>query len=244
MMKDFVRQDALVSHVAETVVSTPSPRTFNDVASHTVGSDANTGWYQQWGKRVLDLALVLLSLPITLPVIAMSAAALWLESGPPLYWQDRLGRGGKRFRIMKLRTMVRDADAQLEHLLATDPDLRAEWDETQKLKDDPRITKVGAFLRVTSMDELPQLWNVLVGDMTLVGPRPMLPEQLSLYGDARAYYALRPGLTGTWQVLARNDKAFETRRAFDAAYRAQHDLREDLVLLWRTVGVVMRRTGY
>ena len=243
-MKDFVRQDMLVSQVAETAVSAHPAQPFENVSPAKTQPAAKTGWYRQWGKRALDVALVLLSAPITVPVIAVSAAALWAEGGAPFYWQDRLGRRGKRFRIMKLRTMVRDADAQLEHLLATDPALREEWEETQKLKNDPRITPVGSVLRITSLDELPQLWNVLVGDMTLVGPRPMLPQQLPLYGDPRAYYALRPGLTGSWQVLARNDKAFKTRRAFDAAYQAQHDLREDLVLLWRTVGVVVRGTGY
>lgn len=243
-MKDFVRQDVLVSRIAQTSVSAQPIQSFENPTPAVLRSKARQGWYRKWGKRALDVALVLLSAPITVPVIAISAAALWIEGGAPFYWQDRLGRGGKRFRILKLRTMVRDAEAQLETVLAADPALRAEWEETQKLKNDPRITNVGSFLRITSLDELPQLWNVLVGDMTLVGPRPMMPQQLSLYGDPRAYYAMRPGLTGSWQVLARNDKAFKTRWVFDATYQAQHDLREDLVLLWRTVGVVMRGTGY
>ncbi len=106
------------------------------------------------------------------------------------------------------------------------------------------VTRIGALLRATSLDELPQLWNVLTGDMTLVGPRPMLPQQLPLYGDPRAYFALRPGLTGYWQVAARNEDAFETRRAFDAKYFYGAGLREDVRILWQTIGVVVRRTGY
>jgi len=140
--------------------------------------------------------------------------------------------------------MVRNADAKLEACLQADPEMRAEWTATQKLKNDPRITPVGRFLRATSLDELPQIWNVLRGEMSLVGPRPMLPEQLPLYGDPRAYFALRPGIAGAWQVTARNEQAFETRRTFDADYHTYLCLKEDVLLLWSTIFVVVRRTGY
>ena len=140
--------------------------------------------------------------------------------------------------------MVRDADAVLESYLAADPEMRREWDEIQKLRHDPRITRVGAVLRKTSLDELPQLWNVLIGDMSLVGPRPMLPEQLSLYGPSGAYFSLRPGITGLWQVSARNEEVFSFRSRVDATYARSVSLRQDLVLLVKTVGVVVRRTGY
>lgn len=202
------------------------------------------GAYSTSGKRVLDLLLVLVSLPVTLPLVAMCAAALWLEGGQPFYTQARLGRGGRRFRILKLRTMVCDADQLLQHYLATDPALRREWNETQKLKNDPRITRVGRFLRTTSLDEVPQLWNVAKGDMSLVGPRPMMPEQLPLYGDARAYFALRPGITGVWQVSVRNEGSFATRARADADYRRGLSLGRDLSLIWRTAGVVLKGTGY
>ena len=139
--------------------------------------------------------------------------------------------------------MVRDADAVLESYLAANPAMRAEWDEMQKLKDDPRITRVGAFLRATSLDELPQLWNVLKGDMSLIGPRPMMPDQLEMYGDAKAYFALRPGITGLWQVSARNNSRFTYRNEVDAAYRRNLSLPMDLTILFKTVGVVLRRTG-
>ena len=126
--------------------------------------------------------------------------------------------------------MVIDADQRLAAHLAADPALRAEWDETQKLKNDPRITAVGRLLRKTSLDELPQLWNVLKGDMSLVGPRPMMPEQRALY-PGRAYYSMRPGLTGPWQVSDRNETSFAGRAEFDAAYARRMSLRTDLVIL-------------
>ena len=207
-------------------------------------AQAKTSGYALAGKRVLDLLLVLLALPVALPLILISAAVLWMESGLPFYSQDRLGHRGKRFRILKLRTMVRDADAQLQHYLNTDPKLRQEWDETQKLKSDPRITPVGRFLRVTSLDELPQLWNVVRGDMSLVGPRPMLPEQLSLYGDSNAYFAVKPGITGVWQVSTRNESSFAARAKADVDYLSRMGLKQDLTLLCRTVGVVAKGTGY
>ncbi|MEX0304280.1 MAG: sugar transferase [Leisingera sp.] len=202
------------------------------------------GGYAGTGKRVLDLLLVVLSLPLVLPLIGFCAAALWLEGGQPFYTQSRLGRGGKAFRILKLRTMVRDADALLQRCLDSDPALRREWDETQKLKNDPRITRVGRLLRATSLDELPQLWNVARGDMSLVGPRPMMPEQLQLYGDARAYFALRPGITGLWQVSVRNEAGFGSRVRADFEYQRGLSLGLDLGLIWRTVGVVLKGTGY
>ena len=247
-MKDFVREDILVSRLADGGASThpmPIASTAPALAGPIAVPEAvDQGTYRQWGKRVLDIALVLISLPVTIPVILLSAVALWVESGLPFYTQDRLGRNGKRFRILKLRTMVRDADAQFERLMQTDAALRAEWNATQKLQNDPRVTRVGAFLRVTSLDELPQIWNILTGEMTLVGPRPMMPQQLSLYGDPRAYFAMRPGLTGAWQVSTRNQSEFQARWSFDAQYHAYHNLREDLRIIWRTVGVVLKRTGY
>ncbi|MGR3620902.1 sugar transferase [Pseudophaeobacter sp.] len=200
--------------------------------------------YSAVGKRVLDIVLVLLALPVALPIILLAALCLWVESGLPFYCQDRLGQHGKKFRIFKLRTMVRDADARLQRCLQQDPELRREWDETQKLKKDPRITPVGRILRMTSLDELPQLWNVFTGEMSLVGPRPMMPEQLPLYGEPSAYFAVKPGITGLWQVSTRNESSFASRAAADADYLRAMGLQLDLALIWRTVGVVARGTGY
>ncbi|MEB8386049.1 sugar transferase [Rhodobacteraceae bacterium KMM 6894] len=203
-----------------------------------------TGLYRTHGKRALDIFMVLASAPVALLLIGLSALALWIEGGSPFYRQARLGKGGMTFSLLKLRTMVRDADSQLADYLATDPELRREWDAYQKLKHDPRITRVGNFLRKTSLDELPQLWNVLIGDMSLIGPRPMLPEQLTMYGDTRCYDALRPGITGLWQVSDRNESLFEMRTELDRDYNKSLSFLSDLKVLLRTVGAVMKRTGY
>jgi len=199
--------------------------------------------YRRFGKRALDIVLVLVCAPLYLPLIGFAALMLMIEGGNPFYRQDRLGRGGNRFTIFKLRTMVRDAEQRLEEILAADPALRHEWDVTQKLRHDPRVTRVGELLRRTSLDELPQLWNVLKGDMSLVGPRPMLPEQLPLYGDPAHYFALRPGISGDWQVGRRNETSFSERAIYDADYDAGLSLGRDLRVLWKTIGVVRRRTG-
>jgi lipopolysaccharide/colanic/teichoic acid biosynthesis glycosyltransferase len=167
-----------------------------------------------------------------------------VEGGAPFYTQERLGRSGKRFRILKLRTMVRDADARLKLYLAQDPALRNEWETTQKLKNDPRITRIGRILRMTSLDELPQLWNVIKGDMSLVGPRPMMTDQEALYGDATDYFDLKPGLTGLWQVSARNESTFAFRAKLDSEYRRSLGLGTDLGLIVRTFGVIVKGTGY
>ncbi len=200
--------------------------------------------YRGAGKRMLDVLFVLATLPVSVPLIAFCALALAFEGGQPFYRQDRLGRNGNRFSILKLRTMVRDADDLLATYLENDPALREEWETTQKLKCDPRITPVGGFLRATSLDELPQLWNVLKGEMSLVGPRPMMPEQLPLYGNAQAYFAVQPGITGLWQVSERNENRFSVRCKVDAQYYSDMSLRFDIGLLIRTVGVVVRQTGY
>lgn len=215
-----------------------------ETAQASLPQKVKLGAYGTLGKRVLDLLLVALALPVALPIILISALCLWLESGLPFYSQDRLGQHGKRFRIFKLRTMVRDADAMLQRCLDEDPELKREWDTTQKLKNDPRITRVGRILRMTSLDELPQLWNVMTGEMSLVGPRPMLPEQLPLYGDASAYFAVKPGITGIWQVSTRNESSFASRAKADADYLRAMGVQLDLFLIWRTVGVVARGTGY
>jgi len=131
----------------------------------------------------------------------------------------------------------------LEYHLRKDPEARREWDEAQKLKRDPRITRIGRFLRKSSLDELPQLWNVLKGDMSLVGPRPMMVDQEALY-PGRAYFELRPGITGPWQVSDRNESSFADRARFDNQYLDSLSLSVDLTILFRTVAVVLRCTGY
>ncbi len=201
------------------------------------------GFYRRFAKRVLDLALVLLAAPIVLPVIVMLSILVAIDGSNPFYLQERVGAGGRSFRMWKLRTMVPDAKAALDGLLARDEAARAEWDTTQKLKDDPRITRVGRFLRRSSLDELPQLWNVLRGDMSLVGPRPMMPEQQILYsGDS--YYRLRPGITGPWQVSARNLSTFADRAKFDFDYDMNLSFPTDVRILSSTVRVIVKATGH
>jgi lipopolysaccharide/colanic/teichoic acid biosynthesis glycosyltransferase len=201
------------------------------------------GLYRRGFKRALDVAAIVLAAPIVLPIIGALAFAVSRDGGRAFYSQQRVGLNGRAFRMWKLRSMVSDADARMEQYLSTHPEARAEWDATQKLKDDPRITPIGRLLRRASLDELPQLWNVLVGDMSLVGPRPMMLNQQALY-PGTAYFSLRPGITGYWQTAGRNRTTFEARAEYDDAYARNLTLWEDARILVRTVGVVFRCTGY
>lgn len=207
------------------------------------GTRTKPSTYNRFGKSVLDMALVVLTLPISLPLIAIFALLIAFDGGNPFYTQMRVGRGGKLFRMIKLRTMVPNADLQLERYLADNPEARAEWDATQKLKNDPRITLVGRILRKTSLDELPQIFNVCTGAMSLVGPRPMMVEQTALY-HGNGYYALRPGMTGFWQISDRNECNFVGRVHYDNAYLRSMSLSTDLFVISRTFSVVLRGTGY
>ncbi|KMK63817.1 sugar transferase [Puniceibacterium sp. IMCC21224] len=221
---------------------------YRDIASQTLPSSPihpqeRRGLYRDGAKRLLDIALVMLSAPIVVALVGCLALLVALEGGKPFYVQTRVGRNGRPYPMWKLRTMVTDAEAKLESHLALDPAARIEWNRTQKLRSDPRITVFGRFLRASSLDELPQLWNVLRGHMSLVGPRPMMPSQVNLY-PGTAYYRLRPGITGIWQVSLRNASTFADRARFDTAYETRLSLTEDLRLLAATVQVVMRGTGY
>lgn len=208
----------------------------------TVVKPSSTGVYRSFFKRFLDVSAVLCASPVIFPAVLISAAMVALDGGSPFYSQIRVGRGGKQFRMWKLRSMVSDADARMETYLASNPQAREEWNSTQKLKDDPRITSVGKTLRKYSLDELPQLWNVLTGDMSLVGPRPMMTSQQDLY-PGQGYYALRPGITGYWQTSGRHRTTFESRAEFDDAYEAELSLATDIKVLFATVGVVVHGTG-
>ena len=199
--------------------------------------------YRRVVKRAMDVALVVAVAAPTLAILVPLMAIIALDGRSPIYVQKRLGRGGQVFRMFKLRSMVADADQILDAYLARNPEARAEWDRTQKLKNDPRITFFGAFIRKTSLDELPQLMNVLLGDMSLVGPRPMMVAQKELYPGA-AYFEMRPGITGLWQVSERNESSFSERASYDTAYFRQMSLGTDLKVMAQTVKVVFRATGY
>lgn len=199
--------------------------------------------YRNGLKRAVETVLVLLTAPVTLPLVLLLALVVACDGGNPFFVQRRLGRNRQVFRIWKLRTMVVDAERHLQAHLDSDPEARRQWDSTQKLKHDPRITRVGRVLRKTSLDELPQLLNVLNGSMSLVGPRPMMICQRHLY-HGRAYYQLRPGITGLWQISARNESEFVARVRFDEHYHRDLSGWLDLRILMQTVLVVLRGTGY
>lgn len=203
---------------------------------------AKPGIYRNFGKRGLDLVLVLLSAVVVVPLLAVLAALVALDGGSPIYRQQRIGQAGRRFQLLKLRTMVPDAEAVLARILRDDPERAREWAATQKLRNDPRVTPLGRVLRASSLDELPQFLNVLRGEMSLVGPRPMMPDQRDLY-LGEVYCDLRPGVTGLWQVSARNAEGFSSRVDYDKAYEAHMSLGFDLRLMLRTLLVVMRGTG-
>ncbi len=201
-----------------------------------------SGLYRNAVKRMLDVTAVAVAVPLVVPVVLAVAVVVSRDGGSPFYSQMRVGKNGKRFRMWKLRSMVPDADERMAAHLEADPKARQEWELTQKLRNDPRITRIGRLIRKTSLDELPQLWNVLKGDMSLVGPRPMMTCQEALY-PGTAYYLLRPGCTGYWQTSARNETTFEARAEFDAAYEAELSLWTDVKVLLKTVGVILRGTG-
>lgn len=232
--QDLSLDQAIV--VAQGDLGTPEARM---AAEKTVPASA----YRDGLKRVFDVAFVLLTLPVALTLILVFALLIATDGGNPFYCQKRLGRNKRVYRMWKLRTMVPNADAHLEVHLRNSPLLRKEWETRQKLRNDPRITRLGRLLRKSSMDELPQLFNVLTGDMSLVGPRPMMVSQRALY-PGQDYYQLRPGITGIWQVSDRNNSTFAARAEFDANYNESVSFKTDLRILIATASVVVLGTGY
>lgn len=202
-----------------------------------------TGAYRAGFKRVFDVCAIVIAAPLVIPVLALLTLIMALGGGKPFYKQERIGLGGHVYTMWKFRTMVEGADAALAAHLKANPTARAEWDRTQKLKNDPRITSVGRIMRKTSLDELPQLLNVLRGEMSLVGPRPMLPEQQGMY-PGTAYYKLLPGITGPWQVSERNEAEFAERAYYDTGYHNSLSFWGDLKMLYATIAVVTRATGH
>lgn len=195
-------------------------------------------------KRTLDILGALSIGVVFSPVIIAAIAILKAQTGPVFFAHERVGRKGEVFRCYKFRTMVPNADAVLNELLENDTEARAEWLRDFKLRKDPRVTPMGRFLRKTSLDELPQLWNVLNGTMSLVGPRPVVREELMRYGrGARFYLVNRPGLTGLWQVSGRNDIDYSRRVALDRAYTENASLWLDFRIVVRTVWIVLRVKG-
>ena len=196
-------------------------------------------------KRAMDVAGAGLMLLVLSPIFLILTLIVRADGGPAFFAHRRIGRDGEGFGCLKFRSMVTDSQARLEALLASDPAARAEWEATRKLKNDPRVTKIGRFLRATSLDELPQLINVLRGEMSLVGPRPVIQAELDRYYGAAAlhYMSVRPGITGLWQVSGRSDTSYAQRVALDMAYVSGLSVWQDIRILLRTPVAVLSRRG-
>lgn len=195
-------------------------------------------------KRMMDVVVAGTMLFFALPVMLVIAVLVRRDGGAALFGHSRIGENGRSFRCLKFRSMVSNADQVLKDLLERDEAARREWVETQKLRRDPRITPLGRFLRATSLDELPQLLNILRGDMSLVGPRPIIQAEVERYGDnITYYYATRPGLTGLWQVSGRSNTSYARRVALDSAYVRHWTFWKDVVILLKTIPAVLRHDG-
>jgi undecaprenyl-phosphate galactose phosphotransferase len=198
----------------------------------------------QVSKRAFDLVASVALILLLGPLLLALALAVRCDGGSALFCHRRIGAGGRVFRCWKFRSMVPDADVVLARTLANDPAARAEWDRDFKLRRDPRVTRLGGFLRKSSLDELPQLFNVVMGEMSLVGPRPIVAAEVERYGAViHEYHACKPGITGLWQVSGRNDVGYDARVELDRTYARNWSLVGDIVILFRTLGVVARRSG-
>ncbi len=202
--------------------------------------EANTS-----AKRIMDIVIASIALVVVFPLLLVVGILIrFQDGGQAVYAQKRYGRNGRTFKCYKLRSMVANADERLQEILATDPAARAEWEETQKFVNDPRITPLGHFIRKTSIDELPQLWNILRGDMSLVGPRPIVENEIAKYGEFyRDYCAVRPGLTGLWQVEGRSNTTYDERVQLDAKYARTRTFTGDFMIMLRTVPAVLLSRG-
>ena len=196
-------------------------------------------------KRIFDIVATVCGGILILPILAIVAVLIYLDSpGPIVFGHKRVGQGGKEFPCYKFRSMVPNAQEALEVYLKENPAAREEWERDFKLKDDPRVTRIGKFLRKTSLDELPQLWNVLVGDMSLVGPRPIVRDEIVKYGDyINDFYLVPPGITGVWQVSGRSDTTYEERVLMDSWYVHNWSVWIDIVYLLKTVLAVVKSKG-
>ena len=195
-------------------------------------------------KDLLDRGGAAVALFLFFPVFLIAAVLVKKDGGPAFYGHTRIGKGGQPFKCWKFRSMVMNGDEVLQDYLEQNPEARKEWETDFKLRNDPRVTKIGEFLRKTSLDELPQFWNVLRGEMSLVGPRPVVEAEKTYYGDVwEDYLSVKPGVTGLWQVSGRNDTGYEQRVALDRQYIREWSLWKDIVIMFKTVYVVIARDG-
>jgi len=223
-------------HYLDTVAETP-PRTQSRTRTQRSSRDT--------AIRALDLFIAIVALIFLGPLLIFVAASIFLADGAsPIFAHQRLGRGGMRFGCLKFRTMVVDSQQRLEALLARDPVARAEWDRDQKLRNDPRVTRLGRFYRKASIDELPQLINVLRGEMSIVGPRPIVQAERARYGrHFSAYSSVNPGITGIWQVCGRNDVSYRRRVACDVLYARSRSLPLNVRIIAMTIPAVLKSEG-
>lgn len=229
-----------LAEVTDSVDFVGSPEIARDVAA----AHNRNSVYGTYGKRVVDIAFCILILPLALPLIAVLWVLTRRDGGPGFFGHTRIGRDGKPFRCWKIRTMVTDAETKLQEYLRDNPEAAAEWARDHKLANDPRITRLGRILRKTSLDELPQLWNVFLGEMSVVGPRPIVVAELEKYGiHQTGYKSMKPGLTGLWQVSGRNDVTYEERVMLDMSYLVRMSLWLDAKIVLMTASAVLAKTG-
>ena len=219
-------------------------RLVEGISRPSVQSDVASRSSDRFVKRSLDIVVALVALVVLSPVLLVVSAVVWLDSGLPiLYRCERLGRGGRPLTMLKFRSMRDGSHHHLSDLLANDDERRLEYERQRKLRDDPRKTRVGGFLRRTSLDEVPQLWNVLVGDMSLVGPRPYFRDELNDRPERDTLLAVRPGLTGLWQINGRSERTFEERLGLELEYVRNASFAVDLAILAKTAGAVIKGRG-
>lgn len=219
--------------------------TFNNADfAATSGTITSSGFYNRFVKRAFDIVFAILLLPILLPVIAVLWVISTRDGGAGFFGHVRVGKDGVPFQCWKVRTMVVDAQEKLEAHLKNNPEAVKEWAQDHKLSNDPRITRYGNVLRRTSLDELPQILNVIKGEMSFVGPRPIVEDELVRYGAFKGTYLLmRPGIKGLWQVSGRNDISYDERVDLDLVYSREISFLKDLRLIFATAGTVLKRTG-
>jgi Undecaprenyl-phosphate galactose phosphotransferase WbaP len=220
------------------------PRDLGGILGLEVRRNLVLAW-PRFCKWCFDVVVCAIGMVVAIPLGILFAVLIMVTSrGSPIYGHERIGRAGRRFTVWKFRTMVKDADRVLERHLDEHPELRQEWEQEHKLRNDPRVTAVGRFLRATSLDELPQFWNVIRGEMSLVGPRPIVEAEVFRYRDMfDLYLQVRPGISGLWQVSGRSDTTYDERVALDVAYVRNWSVWLDVWILLRTVRAVIRGKG-
>jgi lipopolysaccharide/colanic/teichoic acid biosynthesis glycosyltransferase len=233
---------------SESIAHDETPASHGHSGHRRARKSAPGAWHDQASgilKRVMDLAIAIPALIFLIPIFLVIALVVLFEGGRPIIFrQQRRGQDGRYFTCYKFRTMVKDAGDRLREMLENDPERRREWEENQKLKDDPRLTSAGGFLRRFSLDELPQLINIIRGDMSIVGPRPIVHDEVRRYGEDIVHYdAVRPGVVGLWQINGRNDTTYKRRVELDVEYAQERSIGYDVMILLKSIPVILGRHG-